>query len=106
MADYQITILAPAREDLLHIADYYFHQVGALSAEKITTKILDQIEKLSTHPYLGSLHSDPKLADMGYRKLLSGDYVCIYRILEQTVFVYRIVHGQTDYPQYFHKLYQ
>ena len=59
------------------------------------------LDKLQRFPLIGALHSDTVLAKMQYRKIRCGDYVCVYRLIEKTVFVYRIVHGATDYPKYF-----
>ena len=37
---------------------------------------------------------------MGYRKLvLTKTYVAVYRIIDSTVTVYRVVNGKTDYPR-------
>ena len=33
--------------------------------------------------------------------VLCGDYVCVYRVIEETVYIYRVVHGATDYTKYF-----
>ena len=75
--------------------------VGPASAAKITDAILDTVEALGNYPYMGTLHPDPVLANKDYRKVLCGKYVCVYRVVEPDVFVYRIVHGATDYPSYF-----
>ena len=73
--------------------------VGAASAEKITDRILDTLEKLVEFPLMGPLHSDEFLARIEYRKVLCDDYVCVYKLIDYTVFIYRIVHGATDYPK-------
>jgi len=31
--------------------------------------------------------------------VLCGDLVCVYKVIGQSVFVYRVVNGRTDYPQ-------
>ena len=48
---------------------------------------------------MGALHPDAFLAQHQYRKLICGNYVCIYKVIGQTVYVYRIVDGRTDYPK-------
>ena len=68
---------------------------------KITDRILDTLEKLEEFPLMGPLHSDEFLARMEYRKVVCGDYVCVYKLIDETVFIYRIVHGATDYPKQF-----
>jgi addiction module RelE/StbE family toxin len=96
-----ITFLTPAYRDLEKIADYHMRMAGPHSAEKITDKLLDCIGVLESHPLSGTEHADPVLKKQDFRKLVCGDYVCIYKVLESTVFVYRVVHGATDYPRYF-----
>ena len=49
---------------------------------------------------MGPPHTDPELAIQGYRKLvLTKIYVAVYRVIDNVVFVYRIVNGTTDYPK-------
>ncbi len=93
----QVKLLPSAWEDLDRIADYHLAMVGPASAEKITDTTLDTIEILGDFPYMGTLHPDPVLAVREYRKVL-GNYVCVYRVSESDVYVYRIVHGAADYP--------
>ena len=96
-----VKILPMAWQDLNAIADYHLQTVGAASAEKITDRILDALEKLEEFPLMGTLHSDEFLARMEYRKVLCGEYVCVYKVIDTAVFVYRIVHEATDYPKQF-----
>lgn len=102
MAEYRLAFLPAAMDDLDRIAEYYLHMVGAAAAERITDQILDTLSHLAPYPYLGSPHPDPVLAAMEYRRILSGDYVCVYKVIDHSVVVYRIVHGATDYPKYFY----
>jgi toxin ParE1/3/4 len=101
MPEVKVEILTPAFNDIKVIADHHLLAVGPISAEKITTKLLDSIEKLSEYPLMGTQHSDPVLSKKGYRKLVCGEYICIYRLIDDTVYVYRVVHGTTDYPKLF-----
>ena len=101
MAEYRVELLPSAWQDIDRIADYHLRMVGAASAERITDRILDTLEQLQDFPLMGVIHPDAALARMEYRKILCGDYVCIYRLIEKTAFVYRVVHGATDYPKYF-----
>lgn len=99
MPEAKVVILTPALNDIDRIADYHLLAVGPISAEKITDKLLDSIEKLDEYPLLGTEHSDPVLQKKGYRKLVCGEYICVYRLIEDTLYVYRVVHGTTDYPK-------
>ena len=99
MPDKQLVILTPAWQDIDRISDLHLMLVGPKSAEEITDKLLDTIALLAEQPYMGALHPDPFLAQHQYRKLICGKYVCVYKVIDQTVYVYRIVDGRTDYPK-------
>lgn len=99
MLNTQLMILTPAWQDIDRISDLHLMLVGPKSAEEITDKLLDNIALLAEQPYMGALHPDPFLAEHQYRKLICGKYVCIYKVIDQTVYVYRIVDGRTDYPK-------
>ena len=99
MPDTQLVLLTPAGEDIDRISDLHLMLVGSRSAEEITDRLLDTISLLAEQPYMGALHPDAFLAQHQYRKLICGNYVCIYKVIGQTVYVYRIVDGRTDYPK-------
>jgi len=49
---------------------------------------------------MGQTHPDPILAANGYRKLvLTKTYVAVYKVIGDTVYIYAIVNGVTDYPR-------
>lgn len=102
MDEYRLQFLRAAVDELDRIADYHLQMVGAASAERITDQILNTVERLEKYPYLGSLHPDPVLASMEYRRIIAGHYVCVYKVIDRTVVIYRIVNGVTDYPKYFY----
>lgn len=92
--------LTPAVSDFEEIVKYHITQVGVPSAKKIYTLMETAINKLEDFPLLGQIHPDPLLAAQGYRKLvLNQTYVAIYKIVNDTVYIYRIVNGKTDYPR-------
>ena len=99
MLNTQPMILTPAWQDIDRISDLHLMLGGPKSAEEITDKLLDNIALLAEQPYMGALHPDPFLAEHQYRKLICGKYVCIYKVIDQTVYVYRIVDGRTDYSK-------
>ena len=101
MPKYKVELLLSAWQDIDSIFAHYASLAGTASAVRITDKILTTVEGLAEFPYMGALHPDPVLALQEYRKILCEDYVCVYRVIDQTVFIYRIVNGRTDYPQLF-----
>ncbi len=98
MPTYKLKILTPAQRELEEIAQVYLELAGVDSARKITGQILDSLERLKTYPLSGSLPRDRWLREAGYRLLISGKYLAVYRLVGDSVFVYHIAHGASDYP--------
>lgn len=90
-------ILQSAWEDLADIADYLVRVSGERVAEETTDEILDTIELLASTPLLGSLHHDSVLQRLGYRKLICGRYICVYRMVDDVPVVYRVFHERQNY---------
>ena len=99
-AKYKIRILTPAQRALEEIALVHLELVGPDSACKITNRIYDALALLQISPYMGVSCTDRPLKVQGYRMLICGNYLCIYRLIGDTVFVYHIVDGRTDYPKF------
>ena len=103
-AKYNLIILTPAQRELEEIANAYFVLVGPESARKITNRIYDALDRLRDFPQLGVMLRDKALQDIGYRMLICGNHICIYRQIGDTVFVYHIVDGRSNYPRLFSDL--
>ena len=95
---FKLAILTPAQRELEEIARVYLELAGVDSARKITGQILDSLERLKTYPLSGSLPRDRMLREAGYRLVISGKYLAVYRLLGNSVFVYHIAHGASNYP--------
>ena len=94
-----LEILTPAQLELEEIAYTHLGLVGPLSARKITNKIYDALDNLKIFPQMGVTCRDKELRKKGYRMLICGNYLCFYRLIENTVFVYHIADGRIDYPK-------
>lgn len=86
-----------AYEDIAAILHRIERLSGKKSADRIVDRILSAIDLLATTPYMGPLHHDPMLARLGYRKLVIGQYVVVYRVDEGQATVLRVFHGRSDY---------
>lgn len=96
----KLVYLAPAMRDFESIVKYHITEVGAESVRKIYRTMKETIDKLQDFPLMGQTHPDPLLASDNYRKLvLTKTYVAVYKVINKTVYVYRIVNGATDYPK-------
>lgn len=96
----KLVYLTPAADDLREIVKYHISKVGVQSARQIYQEIRSTVGKLRAFPLMGQTHPDPLLAAEGYRKLvLTRTYVAVYKIIDDTVYIYHIVNGKTDYPR-------
>ena len=46
---------------------------------------------------------DDELKNQGYRMLICNKYICIYRLIDDIVYVYHIAFGAIEYPKLFEK---
>lgn len=96
----KLEYLAPAVSDMEEIVKYHITNVGVPSARKIYGTMESTIERLVDYPLMGQTHPDPLLAAQGFRKLVLTDtYVAIYKVINDTVYLYRVVNGKTNYPR-------
>lgn len=96
----ELVYLAPAQSDFEEIVKYHITEVGVASARAISTAMETAIGRLVEFPLMGQTHPDAILAAAGFRKLvLSRTYVAIYKIIDNTVYIYRIVNARSNYPR-------
>lgn len=98
---YRVEFTSAALRHIDKIAEYHLEKVGPKSAEKIMNKLLDGFNILETFPFSGPEHPDEALARQGYRKLILGNYVGVYRIAKKIIYVYGIFHGSMQYQALF-----
>ena len=65
-------------------------------ANKITNKILDDIEWLKDNPHGGQYEPLLDHLDLGHRRKVSGNYKIIYRIIDDLIFVSDIFDSRQD----------
>ena len=90
MRRYKVELLPAAWTELDEIADLHLQLVGPSSAQKITDKILNSLKNLEDNPYMGSVPKYSLLAEQGFRVLVSGKYLCFYKVGTDIVEVYHI----------------
>lgn len=100
----KLIILEPAQRELEEIAQLHLNLVGPRSARKITDLILDTLSRLEMFPLSGHVPQDRELRGYGYRYVIAGKYICVYRVIAENVFVYHIAHGASNYPTLFKRL--
>lgn len=95
----KLELLAPAQLELEEIALVYLKLARPDSAHKITERIYSALERLQKHPNLGVVCYDKQLALQGYRMLICESYLCFYRLVADTLYIYHIVDGRANYPK-------
>ncbi|MBQ2698208.1 MAG: type II toxin-antitoxin system RelE/ParE family toxin [Clostridia bacterium] len=96
----KLLYLKPAQDDFEEIVKYHIAEVGVSSAAAIAATMETTLQKLEIFPLMGQTHPDPVLAASGFRKLvLTRTYVAIYKLIGDTVYLYRIVNARSDYPR-------
>ena len=98
----RIEILPSAWEDLKRIEDWYLLKFDANTAIKVSDSILNSIERLEIQPDSGALTPDGWLNQRGYRMIICGQHVAIYRQIDITIYIYHIADTRTDYVKVFH----
>ncbi|RKJ77512.1 type II toxin-antitoxin system RelE/ParE family toxin [Butyricicoccus sp. 1XD8-22] len=92
--------LIPASDDMEEIAKYHILHSGVQSGRAIYSRMKTKIVRLEDFPLMGQTHPDPLLAAMGFRKLVLTDtYVTIYKVVRDTIFIYRVVNVRSDYAK-------
>ena len=97
MKKYKIEFLPSAWREIDEISNYYLNKVGPKSATKIFDRILKSIEILDIFPLSCPLINDEVLSEKGYRVLICDDYICVYRLIDEVVYIYHIANGRTNY---------
>lgn len=99
--NYRVEILPAAWEDLKRIEDWYLIQFDVETALKVSGHILDAVERLENFPDSGSLTPDEWLNQQGYRMVICGKHVAIYKQVGEIVYIYHIADTQTEYTKLF-----
>lgn len=89
--------LAEARNEFRDYLLYYQNKVGAKYARAFSNKVLSSVEQLAQFPELGVLRQDTLMGKHGFRALFVAQYVCVYRIEENTVLIYHFTDARKNY---------
>ena len=105
MEAYDVRFLQEALDDLEEIV-LYIAQDSRQAALLMHDKIIDKANDLSVFPKRGRLVPENKMAAAGYRMLGIKPYIAFYRLLGRNVFIYRVLHGATNYPLLYEQMVQ
>ncbi|MCL2392138.1 MAG: type II toxin-antitoxin system RelE/ParE family toxin [Oscillospiraceae bacterium] len=105
MKTYEVRFLQEALDDLEEIV-LYIAGDSRSAALNMHDKIIDRANDLAAFPKRGRLVPDKKMSAAGYRMLGINPYVAFYRIVGQSIFIYRVLHGATHYPLLYERMSQ
>lgn len=98
---YNLEILSPAQSELEEIARVHLALSGPQSAKRVINQIYEAMNQLTYFPLSAPVMPDDVLRTSGFRYILAKPYLLFYRFSADTVIVYHIAHGTTDYPKLF-----
>lgn len=76
---------------------YYKTNVGSKYARKFSEQVLDAASKLESFPEMGVLRKDTLMGKYGFRALFINQYVCVYKIEDERVFIYHLADARKNY---------
>lgn len=87
-------------DDLYQIGDYIESQLhNPAAADRITNGIVDATDILAEFPESGARIFLPGRLDSGYRFVTFEDYLAIYQIRTNAVYIARAVNERQDYTR-------
>jgi len=89
----------PAAVDDMDELFSFISSDNVTAAEAMLEKLDRQISLLGEFPHSGSIlaEDDYSIVKRGYRFIFVQPYLVFYRVVDQTVVIYRILHGRRDY---------
>ena len=89
--------LNEARNEFLAFLKFYKAEVGAPYARKFADKVLHATEQLEAFPEMGVLKYDALMGKHDFRALFIDQYVCIYKIETDAVYIYHFADARKNY---------
>jgi toxin ParE1/3/4 len=90
---FAVRYTAAAKRDLREITTYVRQEAGDVTARRLVERLRAKISKLSQD---GLRYRERKELGEGRRAILIGPYIAFYRVIDDVVFVQRILHGARD----------
>ena len=103
MEIYDVRFLPEALDDLEEIV-LYIAQDSKPAALLMHDEVIEKTNSLSIFPKRGRFVPDEKMRKAGFRSLIIKPYIAFYRVIGRNVFIYRVIHGLTNYPMLYEKM--
>lgn len=94
----EVVVAKRARDDL-DAALLYLKQSLFVpdAAERLLDAFAKFIDAVAEFPLMYPVSDEPRLSSRGYRKALLENYIALYEVSEQTVYVLHLFHQSQDY---------
>lgn len=98
MDKYNIVYSKESKEDLIEIKQYIKYNLQeAETAQKLISKIRNEINKLKHNPKIYSIIDDDMIKQLEIRKLIVDNYIVFYRIKSYNIEIVRVMHGRRNW---------
>ncbi|WP_404456028.1 type II toxin-antitoxin system RelE/ParE family toxin [Virgibacillus necropolis] len=98
MEKYNIELLPIANDDLHDIFDFILLDNPA-AATKMLEAIFTSIKHLENFPKAGVSLTQNSLKLYSFRMITINPYVVFYRLINDKVYIYRVLHGARNYTE-------
>jgi plasmid stabilization system protein ParE len=105
METYDVQFLQEALDDLEELV-LFIAQDSREAALRMHDKVIEKANDLIIFPKRGRLVPDKKMSAAGFRMLGIKPYIAFYRVVDNNVFIYRVLHGASNYPALYEKIMQ
>ena len=89
--------LYEARNEYRDFLTFYKTKVGEKYARAFADKILSGVRQLEHFPESGVLKQNTLMGKYGFRALFIDQYVCIYKIEGETVYIFHLTDARKNY---------
>ncbi|PKM83220.1 MAG: type II toxin-antitoxin system RelE/ParE family toxin [Firmicutes bacterium HGW-Firmicutes-14] len=103
MKKYDVKLLPAAYSDLDEIFDYIMVN-NQESANGILDNIILSLHRLGNYPHSGAPLLDCSLKKFNFKMVVVDPYIAFYRLIDDQILVYRILHGARNCPHLLEKM--
>ena len=97
MGKYNVELLPVAYADLDEIFDYIMAD-NPQAATEMLNNIMKSLRRLKNFPHSGAPLLDSAMQKFNFRMVIIDPYIAFYRLIEDKVIIYRILHCARNYP--------
>lgn len=97
MGKHDVELLPAAYADLDEIFDYIIVD-NPQAATGMLENIMKSLRRLENFPHSGAPLLDRAMQKFNFRMVIIDPYIAFYRLIEDKVIIYRILHCARNYP--------